>query len=46
MAAAMQDLVADDYKRKQFARAALQRAQQEFSLDNMVVRYLAVYDRH
>jgi sugar transferase (PEP-CTERM/EpsH1 system associated) len=46
MAAAMQDLVADDYKRKQFARAALQRAQQEFSIDNMVVRYLAVYDRH
>lgn len=46
MAAALQDLVADDDKRKQFASAALQRAQQEFSIDSMVARYLAVYDRH
>jgi glycosyltransferase involved in cell wall biosynthesis len=46
MAAALQDLVVDDDKRTQFASAALQRAQQEFSIDNMVARYLAVYDRH
>ena len=46
MAAAMQDLVADDGKRKQFASAALQRAQQEFSIDSMVARYLAVYGKH
>lgn len=46
MASALQDLVADDDKRKQFARAALQRAQQEFSIDSMVARYLAVYDKH
>lgn len=46
MASALQDLVADDYKRKQFARAALQRAQQKFSIDSMVARYLAVYDKH
>ena len=46
MAAALQDLVVDDDKRTQFASDALQRAQQEFSIDNMVARYLAVYDRH
>jgi hypothetical protein len=39
-------LVVDDDKRTQFASDALQRAQQEFSIDNMVARYLAVYDRH
>ena len=46
MAAALQAMVADDNKRQQFAEAALRRIQQEFSLDSMVARYQAVYDRH
>ena len=46
MATALNDLVLYDAKRKQFADAALQRARQEFSIDSMVARYLAVYDRH
>lgn len=46
MAAALQSLIGDDEKRRQFSEAALQRAQQEFSIDSMVARYLAVYDRH
>lgn len=46
MAAALQSLIGDDEKRRQFSAAALQRAQQEFSMDSMVARYLAVYDRH
>ncbi|MCQ8102632.1 TIGR03088 family PEP-CTERM/XrtA system glycosyltransferase [Methylomonas sp. SURF-2] len=46
MAAALQSLVGDDGKRRQFAEAAWRRAQQEFSMDSMVARYLAVYDRH
>ena len=46
MAVAMQTLVADNAKRQQFAAASLLRAQQEFSIDSMVARYQAVYDRH
>lgn len=45
MAVALQILVNDDDKRQQFAQAALQRARQEFSIDGMVARYQAVYDR-
>jgi len=45
MAAALQLLVSDNNKRQQMASNALQRAQQEFSLDAMVARYQAVYDK-
>ncbi|MCK9605998.1 MAG: TIGR03088 family PEP-CTERM/XrtA system glycosyltransferase [Methylomonas sp.] len=45
MATALQLLITDDSKRQQFSAAALQRARQEFSLDSMVARYQAVYDR-
>lgn len=45
MAAALQLLVSDNNKRQQLANNALQRAQQEFSLDAMVARYQAVYDK-
>jgi len=46
MAMALQALIDDNAKRRQFAQAALQRARREFSIDSMVARYQAVYDRH
>lgn len=45
MAEALQQMVGDDNKRQRLAANSLQRAQQEFSLDGMVARYLAVYDQ-
>lgn len=45
LAAAMLELITNDQKREQFAQAAFARAQQEFSIDSMMARYQAVYDR-
>lgn len=45
LAEALQELVFDDEKRQQFATLALQRALQEFSIDTMVKRYQALYDK-
>lgn len=42
---AMQDLVANDEKRRRFGAAAYRRVEDEFSIDRMVARYQQVYDR-
>jgi len=42
---AIQDLVADNQKRRQLGEASLRRIQAEFSIDSMVNRYRQVYDK-
>ena len=45
MAEVMMELAMNDEKRKQFSQASLQRAQEHFSIDSMVIRYQTLYDK-